>query len=516
MDESIQEKLRILLKEAYLKKKLFVYSFIIISLLVMVLGLFVPKHYTSEATIVVQQQNIIQPLMEGTAVATDIGERARQARELIDSRQFLNKVMDDVGWTESSYTPLELEKIRDALKARIKLETTGDNLIAISYSDNDPVRAKLIVDRLTQNVIADSQRRKSEESRRAYEFIDSQVSAYHQKLVDAENKLKEFRSEKTGARMANESEIGRRIASLRSEIESTKLGIAEEKIRMHSLEKQLSGEAGLTSSMTREGQYLSRIAELQNELDTLLLSYTETHPDVIVLKHQIEDLKKAIAKEKERGRSVNKGQAKNGDTYVDEGVRMSPLYETLRTQLSHSRTQIDTLNARLKENEKLLNEEIELSKKVHSSEAVLSELNRDQAVNQQIYNDLLRRRENARVSMNMDISQKGLDMKIYEPAYLPLKPSGLRLLHFAIAGLVLGLVIPTGIMAIYLELDQNIRSKKKIEQEFGLAVITTIPHWVDHDESGKIRAENVSLLSMLMLSMIAYVCIGLARIKGVI
>ena len=248
----------------------------------------------------------------------------------------------------------------------------------------------------------------------------------------------------------------------------------------------------------------------------MLLSYTETHPDVIVLRHQIEDLKKSIAKEKEKTKAEKGSQSGNGETYVDEGIRLSPLYETLRTQLSQSRTQIATLNARLKENEKLLAEEIEISKKASASEAVLSELNRDQEVNQQIYNDLLRRRENARVSMNMDISQKGLDMKIYEPAYLPLKPSGLRLLHFALAGLILGIVIPAGILAIYLELDPNIRSKKKIEQDFGLTVITTIPHWVGQYEAGRVRSENMRLMTLLILSLVAYVGIGLARIKGVI
>jgi len=516
MDESIQEKLRIILKEAYQYRKGVVLSFIVISLLVLTVGLFVPKHYRSSATIIVDQQDIIQPLMEGTAVATSITARARQARELIESRQLLLKAMEASGWSVEDYSPLEFERIREDLKNRIEIQTSGENLIIVSYTDTDPVRAKLVVDKLAEFYIEDSRVRKSDESRKAYEFIDSQVEAYHQKLVDAESKLKEFRSQETGARMASEADVGRRIASLRNEIERTKLAIAEERIRMNSLEKQLSGEAGLTSSLTREGQYLSRIAELQNELDTLLLSYTNTHPDVIVLKHQIEDLKNTIAKERQRNKSSKQMVQENEDTYVDEGVRLSPLYETLRTQLSQSRTQIATLNARLEENEKLLNEEIDLSKKVHSSEAVLAELNRDYAVNQQIYNDLLRRRENARVSMNMDISQKGLNMKIYEPAYLPLKPSGLRLLHFAFAGLVLGVLIPVGVIAIYLELDPRIRNKKKIEQEFGLTLITSIPHWVDQYEYRRMRSENRRLLTLLILSMMVFFGLGLARIKGFI
>jgi len=516
MEDSLEEKLGIIIKEASVHRRALVYGFICISLLVLVAGLYFPKKYESSATIIVNQKDIIEPLMEGRAVATGLVDVAEQARELVYSRQFLTKVMKAVGWLDTPLTPIEEERIRDSLKKAIGVKNSGENLIDISYQDEDPERAKLTVDKLVEFFIEDSRIRKSEESRKAYEFVDSQVEAYHKKLVEAENRLKDFRSKNAGFQNGSDTDTNRRIAALRGQIEQTKLSISEEEIRKGSLEKQLSGEAGLTSSLTREGQYLSRIVELQNELDTLLLSYTDTHPDVIVLKHQIEDMKRAIKKERERNRAPSGGARSENEVYVDEGVRLSPLYETLRNQLSQSKTQIATLNARLRENEKLLQEEIELNKKLHESEATLAELNRDYEVNQQIYNDLLRRRENARVSMNMDISQKGLDMKVYEPAYLPIEPSGLRLLHFAIGGIILGIALPLGALVAFLELDPRIRNKRIFEKEFGLPVITSIPRWVGEEELAETRVENRKLILMLIVSVLLYVAIGLARIKGVI
>jgi hypothetical protein len=163
-----------------------------------------------------------------------------------------------------------------------------------------------------------------------------------------------------------------------------------------------------------------------------------------------------------------------------------------------------------------LQQEIELDKKVHASEATLSELNRDYEVNQQIYNDLLRRRENARVSMNMDISQKGLDLKVYEPAYLPVKPSGLRLLHFIGAGLLLGISMPLGLLIAYLEVDPRIRNKKIFERDFDLPVITTIPRWIGVTELRHERTINRSAFFVFFIFSITYVSISLARIKGLI
>jgi len=516
MDESLQEKLRIIAKEAFRYRKVLVLGFALISLSVLISGLFIQRVYESSVTILVQETDIIQPLMQGRAVATEVIDRTQQARELIYSRQLLAKVMKAVGWLSNPLTPTEEEQIREGLKERIVIQNSGENFIVISYKDTDPQRVKLITDKIAEYFIEDSRNRKSEESRKAYEFVDSQVKAYHAKLVEAENNLKDFRSNNAEVRTGALDEIGRRISALKSEIEQTKLAIAEEGIRRASLERQLSGEAGLTSSLTREGQYLSRIAELQYEIDTLKLSYTDTHPDVVVLKHQIEDMKRAIDKERLRDRSTNQGDRGGNEIYVDEGIRLSPLYETLRSQLSQSKTLIDTLNARLIENKKILEREIELEQRVHESEATLSELNRDYEVNQQIYNDLLRRRENARVSMNMDISQKGLALKVYEPAYLPVIPSGLRLLHFFAAGIILGVLIPIGLLVAYLEVDPNIRNKKVFEAEFELPVITSVPRWISIDEQRRINEENRLLVYFISLVVMLYLAIPFARIKGLI
>ena len=52
--------------------------------------------------------------------------------------------------------------------------------------------------------------------------------------------------------------------------------------------------------------------------------------------------------------------------------------------------------------ESMLNEELHRSGRIADSESALAELTRDYEVNRDIYQDLLRRRENARVSMELD------------------------------------------------------------------------------------------------------------------
>ena len=110
----------------------------------------------------------------------------------------------------------------------------------------------------------------------------------------------------------------------------------------------------------------------------------------------------------------------------------------LRSELSRVRSDMSALRARVSETETLLQGELDRGRRVADSEAKLAELTRDYEVNRDIYQDLLRRRENARVSMSLDSEHRGLTFRIQEPAALPLQPSGLRFLHFSLAGLALG------------------------------------------------------------------------------
>ena len=126
----------------------------------------------------------------------------------------------------------------------------------------------------------------------------------------------------------------------------------------------------------------------------------------------------------------------------------------------------------------MLASEMARSNRIASSESTLAELTRDYEVNRDLYQDLLKRRENARVSMNLDAEQRGLSFRIQEPAQMPLRPSGLRVMHVAGAGLALALLIPLGLLFALTKLDPRVRSPLQIEREAGLPVLGTMPAYL--------------------------------------
>ena len=155
--------------------------------------------------------------------------------------------------------------------------------------------------------------------------------------------------------------------------------------------------------------------------------------------------------------------------------------------------------------ETLLQSELERSRRIADTANTLSELTRDYEVNRDIYQDLLKRREHARVSMNLDAEHRGLTFNIQEPASLPLRPLGLRFLHFTAAGLAAGIALPLALLFGLVRWDPRVRSAGRIEQLTGLPVLATVPTLVNSADRRRGRLTDISLGVVLAAVALVYV-----------
>lgn len=503
--------IKILVNEAFRYRKAITISFVAILLTLTAVGIIWPKGYTVSTTIVVDERNIIQPLMQGTAVATEVQDRARLARETIYGRKIMNQILADEGWLVSKPSPEQQEEIIKKITTKTNIANVGRNLIKVEYSDNDPERAYKTTAHLAELFISESLAGKAAESQAAFDFIDKQVSEYHEKLTKAEESLKEFRSANLDAQPGTDADISTRLNTLQSRIEEATRELRETEIKKTSLEKQLSGEAETASAVSRENQYRSRIADLQSQLETLRLSYHDTYPDIVRLRHQIDDLKQAIEADQQQREQARA----SGRTVIDDSVINNPMYQQLRRDLSATKVQIDTLTARIGQARYQLQSELERGKRVQGGAARLAELTRDYQVNRDIYQDLLRRRENARVSMNLDKENQGLTFKIQEPATPPVQPTGLRFWHFVLAGVLLGILLPIGLLYGKMQIDGRVRLAAFIAERHKLPILAAVPHLWSPAEATTVRRE-VQWLSMLAGGAIVIVSVvgALRVIKG--
>ncbi len=500
-----------LLSEAKRRRMSLGLAFAVIALAALAIGLLWPKKYESSTTILAQESSIITPLMEGAASTTANKNRAGIARDVIFSRKVMSEIAAGNEWPSTSSTPLERDRLIEGIKARTNVRTDRDNLITISYFDSDPRRAFKVTGQLAQLFISESLASKQRESRDAYEFINSQVEAYRTKLTDAEGKLKAYRDANPDARPGSETDTDTRISQLRTQIENTRMSLMEKRSQSSALQTQLSGESEVDAVHTTEGIYQTQLSELQSQLDKLLLTYTDQYPDVIRIRHQMQDLRQQLAQSAERRQGV---QIPGSQAPAQSTVRMNPLYQQLRIQLSTTRGDAAATAARLGASESMLQAELERSNRIANSENVTSELTRDYNVNRDVYQDLLKRRENARVSKNLDDEQRGLTFLIQNPAVMPLTPSGLRFMHFGLAGIALSLAVPFGLLFCFVRFDPRIRSVWQLEQTTGLTVLASIPFYPTPRDRRRSQIYNTVLVLLVAGVAAVYLILLLLRLKG--
>jgi len=454
---------KVFFNEVFAHREFIAVAFFVVVALALVVGAVWPKTYTSSATIIVEDKNIIQPLMLGAAVPTDVTDRAKIAREVIYSRKVMNKVLEDGGWLGENVSAAEREDAIAKLKKQTTVSTIGTNLIKIEYKDSDPARAFKTAKKYTELFIAESLGTKVEESRSAFNFIDAQVKEYQAKLKAAEDKIKEFRAAGLDARPPRDP--NRRGESLQTRLEQTRMELQEAQTKRDSLEKQLAKEMAAAATYTREREYRERLNAAQSQLAILRVNYQETYPDVVRLKKEIAELHQLIATEQEQ----HPGRAPMGE--ASAGL----FHQQMKEEISRTNTLIDTLSARLSETERFINAENENSRRYGGT--TMSELMRSHEVNQTILDDLLKRRENARVSMNLDREKQGFSLRINDEAVLPAQPTGPTFVQFALAGLVLGLLIPFGLIYGKNQLDAHIRTKSVITERLNLPMAAAVPHF---------------------------------------
>jgi len=506
MDASqLIEIIRAVFRELIALKAWVLAVFILVAFSILTAGKFWEEKYETSTTLYADVTNIITPLLKGRAEVTGI-DRSRQARELIYTRRVMKKVAEQHGLLNIDDEVGEQEAAINSLRKDIKISNQGKNFFNVTYSSGNQTTSFKVLNAVVDAFITDTSERKRQESRSAFEFIDQQVSTYKRQLVAAEEKLKSFKSSNMDG---TEAAVTSRIESLRLQIEEMKLTIDESDAQVGSLKDQLTNEEQYQSVRGELDVETGRLRALNRHLDTLRLSYKESYPDIVEIKDQIAALDLSITATREQG---------NIKSYSSSENLENPLYEELRKNLSGAELNLRSQKKRLQSMGKLLKQEYARAERVAAREADLSELVRDNKVTRDVYEEMLGRKEKARLSMTLDIEGQGVSYKIQEPAVFPLQPAGLRFEHFAVAGPVLGLLIAFGLIVIYVLLDPRVRSPSSLVQRLppDIELLVVVPH-INSPLTKRVMRLDIALLGFVFIVAITvYGAAVVAVLRGLI
>ena len=490
--------------------------FAAIAFLFLAWGLLNPPSYKSSATVLVEDNSPLAPLMEGRTAAPEDASRAIISRDLLFGRQVMEDVLRAGGWLDEPRTPIEKERLVKAVIARTDIVVTDRagtrssgpklSLVKITYTDSDPQRAYVVAKRFSEALIEQVLNSKARASRSAYQFIDAQVEQYQEALGEADGKLRDYRSANPDAVPGVDTDVSARIGELRRAVDDARMDLADVGAQERQVMSQLSRESQVTT-VSRASQTNAQLAGLQAEQARLMLSYTDQHPDVVLIQKQIRQLQS-------QPRGGGRGAA--ATVLPGSSPSLNPVYVQLRGQLAEVRRMGAASASRVATAQALLAEELDRSRKIIGSQGTVAALTRASDVNREMYEDLLKRRENARVSMSLDADGRSLGFQIQEPASVPLQPSGVRLMHFAVAGLLLATLVPLLLLSLLVKHDPRVRSTLQIEREAGLPVLASIPFHLTHDKYVQ-SAKRLRLGSALFLAVpVVYALVLMLKLANVL
>lgn len=449
-----------------------------------------PDQYAVSAKIYLDSRSMLRPLLRG--IAFDSGNLANTtmllSRTLL-TRPNLEEVARRTDLDLGTKTPEEFDKLISDLSSDISIVgTPRDNIYEIKYSNDKPKVAKAVVDELLNTFMESALGDTRRETAVTQKFLEEQIAAYEKRLVEAEERLKEFKQRNVGMMPGSQGGFFSRLESAHAELKDAKLQLEEGMRRRDQLKEQIASQSNTIEdpfAMDDElaiedvdpeiAQYEGKITELNSRIDDLLVSYTEKHPDVVSMRKMIDDLKKKIDVRKQEVEQEAKDKPKAAEDDMDFGAMMgNPFKQQLQLQAAEADAMVAGLQTRVEEFTRRVKELERRVDTVPEVEAELARLNRDYEVNKAQYDELLKRRELAYMAQEADQSEDDVKVKIIEPPRVPLLPTGPNRLLFSSIVLLLGLGIGGGLSVMLSQMNPRIIDVPDLKDITGLPVIGVV------------------------------------------
>ena len=435
-----------------------------------------PNEYQTTARVFVDTQSVLKPLMVGMTSVPNVEQQVAIMSRTLLSRPNIERVLRMVDLDVKAVSARDHDQLVDELLKNIRISGTGTyDIYTISYTHEDPRQVRDVVQALLAIFVEGSFKGKKGDSEKAVQFIDVQIRGYEDRLLAAENAVKEFRLKHNYLLPREGQDYGGKLLSANEALASAQLELAEAEQARRAIEAQFAGDEPLlaaTGVPAEASELDGRIGALNKSLDGLRMQYTDQHPDVMSTLRLIAQLEEKRQQERQKLPDSN-----------EAARQYSPLFQQMKVALAESEARVAALRARV---DTMLQRQLQLQEQrnaVPELESQLGQLTRDYQVNKENYEKLIARREAAKLSGELTTTTEMMSFKIIDPPTMPQRPIGPnRVFYYSgvlVAGLLGGIAAALGLA----ELRPTFLSPAELRAATGLRVLGTIAmNWNDEEK----------------------------------
>jgi len=344
-----------------------------------------------------------------------------------------------------SFSVTPNEKMAGFIQGSIatSLVSKSGTILKVTFQDNVALRAQEVINTLSERYLQQELEEKTIEADMTLKFIDAQIEEINKDVEKSQGKLEQFRSKNTmtvdstsQAMMTaqNMAEYESKLQAL--EIESNVLKNVQEYMNTG---KDLSG-ISLGSAAYTDPALAQMIQKLQESImarNSLLVEFTELHPDVIKLIEAINSIKSSI-----------KFTLKNDVNIIEQRKK------TLRRYIRKYQRSLEALP---------------------ENERKLANLTRNTLVNEKVYNFLLEKRAETAILRSSTVSKT----RVLDTALLPDLPIKPKRLLIILVGMILGFIVGIALAFLRAFLDDTLKTAEDIDKITNIPLYGAVPQRKD-------------------------------------
>ena len=492
-----------------------------IFVLSVVLAFVIPPVYRSSATILIEQQEVPQDLVQSTVTGY-----ANQRLQIIQQRVLTNASLLQIVQKFNLYPQTEKSvaqdnKIVGKMRQGIKVEPLSANVtdprsgasmmatisFTLSYDADSPEVAQQVAGELAKLFLNENVRMRTQQAESTTGFLSEEEERLGAHLAELEAKLAEFKERNTG-RLPELMNLNM------SQLERTQRELEDVERQTYNLEERkllLQGQLATVEPYTGRSAG-GRLREAQTDYLSAMAKYSPDHPDVVRARREIEALKKEAGVQDGRDQieaEYRKVRAELGaarETYGEDHpdvIRLKNSLALLEAKLKAApasaqtgfavkpdnpayialQTQLDTVNLNLKaakdQRAKAKEKASDYERRVVQTPKVEQEglsLQREYDSASKKYREIKQGLLGAETAVELEKGQRGGRFALLEPPQLPDSPRIPNRKAFILLGLVLGFGTGIGYASYAEYMDRTIRGSRSVRAVLRTPPLAVIPY----------------------------------------
>lgn len=477
-----------------------------------VIAFAMPNVYISKAEMQITPGQVSESIVK-TTVTTLLTDRIAQMQNEIMSRTSLSNIIQapnlDLYKSDRASKPMEdvIESMRGEISIKIdSLPGEGSrraSLFSISFRYPDRTKARDTV----QALITKFQDSNLITQRNSQQVVNTFV---HDELSDAKAKLDELNEELTKFRVANSGKLPEQsnlnmaqLTSLQQQLQTINDSLnrlAAERSQLETHLATLRGQIQLFDMFDKETPAATPIAKQQNEqlagmnrsiealessLAQLQQVYKSNYPDIrdaqarlVELKKERDAFQKKVDDDYARTVEAAKNTPLKKQTNFDDAQRRSNVQGEIDTTLT-------TITNNERERKNLINEQVEVNKKIDGYqtklaatsgiEATYAEMMANQRAASEKYQNMMSKQQLTEQSGELLQRKAGESLDVLDPPNLPVQPAAPKRWMIVGAGTGIGFIVGLVMAGVQEAKDTSLKNLKDVRAYTNLPVLSSIP-----------------------------------------